>query len=374
MSSTIVILDANNVIGSGGIEVLKRHEEYAKELSLQSNGNLKLLILGHSELVESAASCNLKHLSVIDVNSKKREFIFSASKYIKNMPGNIGLLIAGDPWKSGVATLIIRSLCKRKLLVEIQLHADVFAKGWARKSFRNTIKHAIARIVISKANFVRAVSFSQAENLKKFRGVSEKSYTVPLPIQIPSNPRKQRKLSDQLVFGFLGRLHKDRGTDLLVWKFNEMLSEFPEVSLVIAGDGPERIEIERNLLDKFPKQVKLLGYLPAEASESFWDQVDVLVSFAEYESYGRVPRESICRGIPVLALPSAGILDLVNSDLKAWVGILNLQAETDDLPEICKKLVKTASELPQVDVSRFYSEPIEQLARVWMANSEPKIP
>jgi glycosyltransferase involved in cell wall biosynthesis len=373
MTSLIVLLDAHNVIGLGGKEVLERHEEYATELFRQSNGNYKLLILGHHDLIENSKSCNLKHLKVLDVKSDKRAFVFSASKYLKELTDKVELLVAGDPWKSGAAALITRKLCKKNFLVEIQLHADIFANGWARKSLRNAIKYFVARIVISKSDIVRTVSFRQAENLKKLRGAFDKTYTVPLPIQISAKQNKHRNISDQLVFGFLGRLHKDRGTELLIQIYSEVLSKFPEVSLVIAGDGQEKSTLERNLVDKFPGQVKLLGYLSGDATKLFWEQIDVLVSLAEYESYGRVPRESICWATPVLALQSSGILDLVSSDLKGWVEIFDPRIESSELVENCKKLVKTASELPTVDSSRFYIVPIKSLVKAWLTNSEARI-
>ena len=172
MTSLIVLLDADNVIGLGGKDVLERHEEYAAELFRQSNGNYKLLILGHHELIENSKSCDLKHLKVLDVTSKKRMFVFSASKYLKELPEKVELLVAGDPWKSGAAALIARKLCEKTFLVEIQLHADIFASGWLRKSLRNAIKYFVARIIISKAEIVRTVSFRQAENLIKIRGIN----------------------------------------------------------------------------------------------------------------------------------------------------------------------------------------------------------
>jgi glycosyltransferase len=63
--------------------------------------------------------------------------------------------------------------------------------------------------------------------------------------------RKKEKKTDQVSLGFVGRLVKLKGVDLLISAFADLVLENPHLTLQIVGDGEERESLE--------KQVKNLG-------------------------------------------------------------------------------------------------------------------
>jgi glycosyltransferase involved in cell wall biosynthesis len=330
MIKTVVILDANNVISNGGPEVLKRHIDYARELEKLSAGNAKLVIIGNNTLIknysqisESDNSC----LVVISIGEKRFTKLFFwkyAFTSLKENKLGVSLLVSGDPWISGLNSVILKCILlrRKKTLLQIQLHADVFAKGWKWLSFRNFIKFQIARIVIRRAELIRTVSKNQTVNLEKHLRKNQKISCIPVSLSIqPHN--LIRTIRNFSTFGFLGRLHKDRGTELLISIFEKVLVQDTRIKLVIAGTGPEQMHLENTLLNKFPNQVQMLGQISGDQLLNFWQEIDVLVSLAEYESYGRAPRESIAMRVPVIALKSSGILDLMESELANWVSIID---------------------------------------------------
>ena len=63
--------------------------------------------------------------------------------------------------------------------------------------------------------------------------------------------RRKEKKTDQVSLGFVGRLVKLKGVDLLISAFADLVVENPHLTLQIVGDGEERNSLE--------KQVKNLG-------------------------------------------------------------------------------------------------------------------
>lgn len=367
----ILILDANNVIGNGGIEVLERHIDYAAELNKMSNGNCKLFICGGTYLQRSFSKVTRierNQLGVLEFNNygvMKTFSWYKANKVLKLNGILLDLIIAGDPWVSGINSLLLRRLYNSNAKVQIQLHADVFAKGWKWLSFRNFIKFHIARMVIRRAEFIRTVSKNQTANLAKHLRKNQKISCIPVTLSIQPHVmlRAQRNFS---TFGFLGRLHKDRGTELLVSIFEKVLVQDPKIKLAIAGAGPEQIHLENTLLKKFPNQVQLLGQISGVQLLDFWQKIDVLVSLAEYESYGRAPRESIAMRVPVIALKSSGILDLMEGELEQWVSIIDRKISSKVFLEVGKEMYEKSKTLSEPQLSKLNLSTPKTVANDWL--------
>jgi glycosyltransferase involved in cell wall biosynthesis len=95
---------------------------------------------------------------------------------------------------------------------------------------------------------------------------------------------------------------------------------------------------------KLPQvRVKNLGYLSAEKLDSFWTEIDILLSLAPFESYGRVAREALANLRPVLATPSSGILDLQDQVSAGWLQIVDKDITSERLAERVEILLNSKS-------------------------------
>lgn len=367
----IVILDAGNVIGHGGVQVLDRHIDYAVALNKISNNSCKLFICGGISLQQSFSKIirsERNQLGILELSNSGLSKILSwykAKKALKLNEIRPDLIVAGDPWVSGINALLLRRIYSKNSKVQIQLHADVFAKGWKWLSFRNFIKFQIARIVIRRAEFIRTVSKNQTANLAKH---IRKNQTIScIPVSLSIQPQTFiPTIRNFSTFGFLGRLHKDRGTELLISIFEKVLVLDPKIRLVIAGTGPEQMHLENMLLMKFPNQVQMLGQISGDQLLNFWQEIDVLVSLAEYESYGRAPRESISMLVPVIALESSGILDLLESELAQWVSIIDKRVSPKIFLEVGIELYEKSKTLSEAQLINLNLSTPEALASDWL--------
>ena len=372
MTKNVVILDANNVISSGGPEVLKRHVDYARELEKQSAGNAKLVIIGNDTLIKNysqISESDNSSLVVISIGEKRFTKLFFwkyAFTSLKKNKIGVSLLVSGDPWISGLNSVILKCifLRRKKTLLQIQFHADIFSKGWKTTSIRNYLKFILARFTLLNANLIRTVSKNQTIFLFDYLRKSQKVSCIPVPLI--ENEILKSKFNESLTsFGFFGRLHKDRGTESLVRIFRKLLTEHPEINLIIGGSGPESQSIENRLAKVFPSQVKMLGNLSSNQAIEFWNQIDVLISLAKYESYGRAPREAVLNQVPVIAFESSGILDLKESQLGDWVELISDAETSEGVLRIAQAVFSRSKSLPKPNQNDFPFNSATMVARDW---------
>jgi glycosyltransferase involved in cell wall biosynthesis len=119
-----------------------------------------------------------------------------------------------------------------------------------------------------------------------------------------------------------------------------------DFSVVIIGTGPELFNLEKDLGELLPAvRVIFLGELPAKSLQLAWSKINVLISMAQSESYGRAMREALVAGVPVWATKSSGVEDLISKAGKDAVRILDLKKSNHELSKELDQLLK--SKVPQ---------------------------
>jgi glycosyltransferase involved in cell wall biosynthesis len=99
--------------------------------------------------------------------------------------------------------------------------------------------------------------------------------------------------------------------DLLVPFIAPVINFHPEIQLKIAGEGPYQRELEAQIKSAgLSKNVSFVGHVGGLELSRFWLEIDILISLAPSESYGRGIREALVAGVPVWATPSSGVKEL----------------------------------------------------------------
>ena len=127
---------------------------------------------------------------------------------------------------------------------------------------------------------------------------------------------------------FLGRWHQNKGIDLLLQSL-DLLSEedWGRIEKVtIAGGGPleATVRIEAKKLRDAGHPVEILGYLPREQSQESMCASDFLLIPSRIESIPLVFSDAIKLGLPVIAMPTGDLIDLVMPE----IGILSKQIDS----------------------------------------------
>ncbi|SEL02999.1 1,2-diacylglycerol 3-alpha-glucosyltransferase [Carnobacterium iners] len=100
----------------------------------------------------------------------------------------------------------------------------------------------------------------------------------------------------------LGRVAKEKSIDVLINSMTDIISKEPETKLLIAGDGPERVELEN--LVKFlnlTKSIFFVGEVERSQVQAYYQAADLFVSASDSESQGLTYIESIASGTNIVA-------------------------------------------------------------------------
>ena len=128
--------------------------------------------------------------------------------------------------------------------------------------------------------------------------------------QVPARP----SLDGPPTVGYAGRLVAKKGVDVLLAAMARVVRDLPDARLVVAGDGPERAALEREV-DRLGlrEHVAMLGHLAPDDLEQalapVW--VQAVPSLWE-EPFGMVAAEAMMRGTAVVASDTGGLGELVD--------------------------------------------------------------
>ena len=107
----------------------------------------------------------------------------------------------------------------------------------------------------------------------------------------------------------LGRLHRNKGFDVLIAAF----AEAPRFHLWLAGDGPEEKALKAQAARLgVANRIHFLGW--REDSVALLASADMLICSSRYEPLGNVVIEAWAAGVPVIATESAGPLELIHDN------------------------------------------------------------
>jgi glycosyltransferase involved in cell wall biosynthesis len=341
---SVLLLDPRGNIASGGKDVVARHENYAKELLTQgktSRLDLKVFSAGVS-IQSSGKGKNERVITISKPTFNSYMFAKKVHKSIKMNNLNVKLLVVGDPWESYWSAYFLNKFLNKKIPIQIQVHGDIADPRWRRINYRNRIRFSLAKLALPKTSSVRAVTKYQAENLVKAFGINkEKIVVVPVPINLVSKTVALKSDRPKTI-GLIGRIHQDRG----IWEFINLVrvlnSSSKDFKVVVVGNGPSKDKFLLKLESVIPKnRIIYLGQLPESELRKAWKRIGVLVSMAPVESYGRVIRESLIAGVPVWAIASAGVKDLIDNCKKGEVKLLVLSKSDASLDKDFKYLLKT---------------------------------
>lgn len=114
---------------------------------------------------------------------------------------------------------------------------------------------------------------------------------------------------DRKLIGYVGRLANEKRIDDLL-----ALDLRDDIQLVIVGDGPARLRLEKIL-----KNAKFVGYQSGSDLARYYASLDIFVHTGKHETFCQSVQEALASGVPVIAPNFGGPTDLVKH---GWTGYL----------------------------------------------------
>ena len=115
-----------------------------------------------------------------------------------------------------------------------------------------------------------------------------------------------------LRIGFMGRLTRQKGPDLLLDAMQEVIVHLPHVQVVFYGDGEMAAELrERAGQEPLSRHVRFAGPYAQSEAIRLLREVDIAVLPSRWEGCPYVLLEAFQAGVPVVAAGVGGVTDLV---------------------------------------------------------------
>jgi phosphatidylinositol alpha-mannosyltransferase len=204
-------------------------------------------------------------------------------------------------------------------------------------------------------------------------GIDLKKYQPPV--------RRSDSKPEKTIF-YVGRLENRKGVKCLVDAFKVLNDKRPEVSLIIAGDGPDRSKLESQVAElELGHKISFKGYISDEDKIKYLHESDLFCAPALYgESFGVVLLEAMATGLVTVAgnnvgyssvMRGMGAISLVSpKDTEEFARRLDLLLHEPSLRRLWRNWAK--DELPQYDYSRIVDQYEEVYEQAYAAHFERK--
>ncbi len=218
------------------------------------------------------------------------------------------------------------------------------------KLYLKGLAHAIERYVCTNADRTLVVSSPLRKYLESVGVPQGKCIVMPNGVdQIKFKPRQKnselmQKMgipADSVVIGFTGILRPWHGVEMLIKVVESLKAAGKSVYLLVVGDGPTRVDLEKDLQQAGLAGVSMItGRVPHENVGEYVSLFDIAVSpKATFYASPMKIIEYMAQGKPVVAPKMDNILDIISDGEN---GLLFDAGEVGSLHEVLLELVNNA--------------------------------
>lgn len=150
--------------------------------------------------------------------------------------------------------------------------------------------------------------------------------------------KNRLKIQEKRVIGIVGRLVHQKGHAVLLDAMVNVINKFPDVILVILGDGPDRAKLEaqaRNL--RIESHIRWLGAVAQEDVFRMLSVMSIFVMPSLFEGFGLTAAEAMAAELPVVGSRVDGLAEVIED------GVTGYLVEPSDSSALTNALIKLLS-------------------------------
>jgi phosphatidylinositol alpha-mannosyltransferase len=196
------------------------------------------------------------------------------------------------------------------------------------RTFRRVWDRPAVWIAVSEAalSFLRKHIRADARTHVVPNGVDVEPFRHATPADLPSGRRML----------FVGRLDPRKGFPVAVDAFALLVREFPDLQLVVVGDGPQRDAVAR-LEPGVRQRVTMVGAVRHSLLPAYHSAADLFIAPSTgRESFGIVLVEAMAAGLPVVASDIPGYREVVRNGID---GILVPPNDPESVAWVVRKIL-----------------------------------
>lgn len=248
-------------------------------------------------------------------------------------------------------SLIVQQMCQRPRACPTvaTLHSD-FAN-----IFRNQGEGVLGSMLRQAAAIVVISDRMRADVLRKFPHLESQLVMIQSGLPWPALEPAPLPFSPPVLL-CIGRIVHRKGFDLALQALRQLVPAYPDVRMIVGGDGPEKPALEAQARElQIEDRVTFTGWVkPDDVSALLNRATLVIVPSRNEEASSVVLRESTQMARPVLASRVGGTPELIQD------GVNGLLFEKEDASAIARAAVRL---LDDPDLARRLGETGRELAR-----------
>lgn len=285
--------------------------------NLPKNYQPVFLIRKNAILEEWSLALQKKSIEVYQCPSKSKNSISNWLYLVKIIKEVKPVLIHAHLWNPMACKYIYLAKKKFKIPLVVTEH-DPFQLKWLKSIYKKVTLNFVNHIItVSNAN--KDLMLKLYPNIKSnlttiHNGIAETNKTIT---------EQQRKRIRKEIFGAseqnqillsVGTLHERKGHKYLISAFQKINKKFPSTRLIIAGEGPERANLEKLIKNlDLNSKVKLLGQR-LDINE-LMESSDLFILPSLKEAFGLVILEAFSAKMPVIASSVGGIPEIITNNI-----------------------------------------------------------
>lgn len=208
--------------------------------------------------------------------------IFRIRKIIKNKNPDLIISLTSGP---NVISILANLFLETKLIVTEHTYPPLEKLGFFKRLLKKYIYYfATTVIVLTKESQNWIVNNTYSKDIRVINN------PIEYPIQNLNPYKKPPDSSNKFILN-CGRLHYEKGQDMLITAFSLIEKDFPEWSLYILGEGMERNSLQ-NLIYNFHLEKRI--FLPGWAGNlhDWYSEANIFAFSSRFEGFGNALAEA----------------------------------------------------------------------------------
>ncbi len=137
------------------------------------------------------------------------------------------------------------------------------------------------------------------------------------------------------IIGTVSRLSIEKGIDVLIEAFNKLNKIYPNIQLLLIGDGKQRSFYETLVKElKLDQQIFFFGAADWITAMQLMSLMDIVIVPSRFEGFGLSAAEAMAMGKPVIVSNTFGLKELVDHE------ITGLLFENENASELSNQIVR----------------------------------
>lgn len=247
---------------------------------------------------------------------------------------NVRLIFAHWLIPQGFLAALYKKLFNRNIRIICTSHgSDLLGLSGklVQSLIRFTLSAADQLTVVSSALQNKALEFNSKLNIQIIpMGIHSHIFnTIP-----PQENIQKKYATNRPLILFVGRLSQEKGLEYLINALPAVKRVFPQLSLMIIGDGPLKAELQKLSSElKLSNNIIWVGHVAHEQLADFYKSADVLVGPSLREGLGLVFAEALACHCPVIASDLKSIQDIIKNEATGFT------VEAADSRKLAEKII-----------------------------------